>query len=134
MQANPAATTLPRLHYRWVFAASLLLSAWLMWLDPLLNRDAIIYLRSADAYLQGGLLAAQQLHGRPILAVLMAWLHQLSGLSLMHSGLFITTLAYALLCTCFGEGCKSRVVIVHNQGTPGVINRQQPVPGDRDYR
>ena len=101
MQANPAATALPHLHYRWVFAASLLLSAWLIWLDPLINRDAIIYLRSADAYLQEGLGAAQQLHGRPILAVLMAWLHQLSGLSLMHAGLFITTLAYALLCTSF---------------------------------
>ncbi len=101
MQANPAVTSLPHLHYRWVFLASLLLSAWLMWLDPLINRDAIIYLRSADAYLNDGLMAAQQLHGRPILAVLMAWVHQLTGMSLLHSGLAITTLAYALLCTSF---------------------------------
>ncbi|TDG15843.1 hypothetical protein E2F43_06355 [Seongchinamella unica] len=101
MQANPTATALPQLDYRWVFAASLLLSGWLIWLDPLINRDAIIYLRSADAYLADGLAAAQQLHGRPILAVLMAWLHQLSGLSVLHSGLVITTLAYAFLCTGF---------------------------------
>lgn len=101
MQANPAANALPQLHYRWVFAASLLLSGWLIWLDPLINRDAIIYLRSADAYLADGLGAAQQLHGRPILALLMAWLHQLTGLSLLHSGLLITTLAYAFLCSAF---------------------------------
>ena len=72
-----------------------------MWLDPLINRDAIIYLRSADAYLQDGLRAAQQLHGRPILALCMAWLHQLTGLSLLNAGLAITTLAYAVLCTAF---------------------------------
>lgn len=101
MQANPAANALPHLHYPWVFAASLLLSGWLIWLDPLINRDAIIYLRSADAYLADGLGAAQQLHGRPVLALLMAWLHQLSGLSILHAGLLITTLAYAFLCTGF---------------------------------
>ncbi|RLQ22133.1 hypothetical protein DWB85_09370 [Seongchinamella sediminis] len=101
MQANPAANALPQLHYLWVFAASLLLSGWLIWLDPLINRDAIIYLRSADAYLADGLRAAQQLHGRPVLALLMAWLHQLSGLSVLHSGLLITTVAYAFLCTGF---------------------------------
>ncbi|MEP5566219.1 MAG: hypothetical protein ABJN62_00165 [Halioglobus sp.] len=101
MQAIPAATSLPHLQYRWVIAISLLLSAWLMWLDPLVNRDAIIYLRSADAYLQGGLAAAQQVHGRPLLSVCIALLHQLTGMSLLHAGLIITTVAYAALCVSF---------------------------------
>ena len=101
MQANPAANALPHLQYRWVVAVSLLLSAWLIWLDPLINRDAIIYLRSADAYLQDGLAAAQQLHGRPLLSICMALLHQLTSLSLVHAGLLITSLSYAALCTVF---------------------------------
>lgn len=72
-----------------------------MWLDPLINRDAIIYLRSADAYLQGGLAAAQQVHGRPILSVCIALVHQLTGLSLLNAGLAITAVAYAALCASF---------------------------------
>ena len=72
-----------------------------MWLDPLVNRDAIIYLRSADAYLQGGLAAAQQVHGRPLLSVCIALLHQLTGMTLLHAGLAITTVAYTALCVSF---------------------------------
>ena len=54
MQPSPVTTTLPHIDYRWVFAASLLVSAWLIAMDPLINRDAIIYLRAADAYLAEG--------------------------------------------------------------------------------
>lgn len=59
MQANP--TALPHLHDRWVFAASHLLSDGLVWLDPLIDRDAMIYLRSADAYLRDPVAVVQSL-------------------------------------------------------------------------
>jgi len=97
----PSAPPLAHLDYRWVFLASLLLSAWLISWDPLINRDAMIYLRSADAYLQHGFAASQQVHGRPLLSICMALLHQLSGLSLQYSGLVIISLAYAAMCTGF---------------------------------
>jgi len=89
------------IRYRWIVAVSLLLSIWLIWLDPLINRDAIIYLRAAEAYLQGGFAASQQVFGRPLLPICMAIVHQLTGLSLLHAGLLITTLSYAVLCVAF---------------------------------
>ena len=104
-----SSTTLPHLDYRWVFAASLLLSAWLIALDPLINRDAIIYLRAADAYLQGGFGASQQVFGRPLLPIAMALINQWTGLSTMMAGLLIVTLFYALMCTGF-------VATVHTLG------------------
>ena len=101
MHPNPSANSLPHLDYRWVALASLLLSAWLIALDPLINRDAIIYLRAADAYLQDGFTASQQHFGRPVLSICMAWIHQLTGIPLVYAGLAITTTFYALLCCAF---------------------------------
>lgn len=101
MYSNPTAILLPSINYRWVFLASLLVSLWLIALDPLVNRDAIIYLRTADAYLDGGFVAAQQLFGRPFLPISIALIHQVSGLPLLYAGLLITSLCYALLCTGF---------------------------------
>ena len=109
MQPSPATTTLPHIDYRWVFAASLLVSAWLIAMDPLINRDAIIYLRAADAYLAEGFAASQQEFGRPFLSIAMAILHQLTGLPTLWTGLLLVSLAYAVMCTGF-------VATVHTLG------------------
>jgi len=85
------------------------LSAWLIWLDPLINRDAITYIRAADAYLLDGFAASQQIYSRPTLPICMAFVHQLTGLPLLHAGLAITTLFYATLCVGF-------VATVHTLG------------------
>ena len=77
---NPAA-----IDYRVVAALSLLLSLWLIAIDPVLNRDAILYLRTADAYLQGGFAASQQLFERPALSICLALLHQFTGLPLVYA-------------------------------------------------
>ncbi len=89
------------LRYRWIIAASLLLSIWLIWLDPLINRDAIIYLRAAEAYLRDGVAASQQIFGRPLLPICIAILHQATGIPLLYAGLLITTAFYVLLCVAF---------------------------------
>lgn len=109
MQPSPATTTLPHIDYRWVFAASLLVSAWLIAMDPLINRDAIIYLRAADAYLAQGFAASQQEFGRPFLSIAMSLLHQLTGMSTLWAGLLLVSLAYAVMCTGF-------VATVHTLG------------------
>lgn len=101
MQPSPVTTTLPHVDYRWIFAASLLVSAWLIAMDPLINRDAIIYLRAADAYLTQGFAASQQEFGRPFLSIAMALLHQLTGMPTLWAGLVLVSLAYAFLCTGF---------------------------------
>ncbi len=89
------------LNLKLVFGISLLLSLWLIAIDPLINRDGIIYLRAAEAYLRDGLLASRGVFGQPLLSVTMGVLHQLTGLSLLYCGHLIITLSYALLCCGF---------------------------------
>lgn len=106
MPADFTATPADTIHrnaidQRLVIAASVLLSLWLIYLDPILNRDAILYLRAAEAYLSDGLFASQEMFGRPSLSVLIAELHRITGLPLHHAGLALTTLFYALLSTGF---------------------------------
>ncbi|MBE9537826.1 MAG: hypothetical protein IMF06_02025 [Proteobacteria bacterium] len=91
----------PPVDLRFVAAASLLLSLWLILIEPVINRDAIIYLRTADAYLRDGLMASLGLFDRPFLSIIMAWLHQLTGLSLLHAGLVFSAVFFAILSTSF---------------------------------
>ena len=105
MRTHPATTSATTasapVDYRVIVAASLLLSLWLIAINPIIDRDAILYLRSADAYLQGGFAASQQLFGRPLLPVCLALFHQLTGIPLLYAGLLLNTLFYALLCVAF---------------------------------
>ncbi len=87
--------------WRWLLAASLLLSAWLVAIDPVINRDAILYLRAAEAYLDQGLLASQALHGRPVLSICIAWLHQVTTIPLLYCGLILNAAFYAVLVLAF---------------------------------
>lgn len=81
--------------------ASLLLSLWLIAIDPVINTDAIIYLRTADAFLSEGFAGSFSLFDRPLLPIAMAVIHKLSGLSLEHSGQLLISLIYMLLCISF---------------------------------
>jgi hypothetical protein len=86
---------------RVVVAISICLSLWLILIDPIINRDAILYLRTAEAYLQDGILASFALFDRPFLSIIMGLLHKLTGLSLLHCGLIFSTVFYAMLSATF---------------------------------
>jgi hypothetical protein len=101
VRIHPVTTAAVPIDYRVIVAASLLLSLWLIAINPLIDRDAILYLRSADAYLQGGMAASQQLFGRPLLSVCFALIHQVTGIPLLYAGLLLNTLFYALFCVAF---------------------------------
>lgn len=109
MQPSLPATPIAPIDYRLVAALSLLLSAWLIAIDPLINRDAIIYLRTADAYLQDGFIASQSLYGRPLISICFATIHQLTGLPLVSAGLLLNTLFYLVFNVSF-------VATVHTLG------------------
>ncbi|MCB1676292.1 MAG: hypothetical protein KDI01_08375 [Halioglobus sp.] len=109
MHNNSAAAAMAPIDYRWIVLASLLLSGWLIAIDPLLNRDAIIYLRSADAYLRDGFVASQQLFDRPLISICFALLHKFFGLPLVWAGQLLNSLFYALFCAAF-------VATVHTLG------------------
>lgn len=101
MPVQPAPSATIAIDYRVIIVISLLLSLWLIMIDPVLDRDAILYLRAADAYLQDGLLASQKLFGRPLLSICFATLHQVTGLPLLYAGLLLNSLFYALFCVTF---------------------------------
>jgi len=82
----------PAIDYRIIAAVSLALSIWLILINPLINRDAILYLTTAEAYLQEGLIASLTLFDRPFLSILIALLHKFTGLSLLHAGLVLNAM------------------------------------------
>jgi hypothetical protein len=89
------------LDYRLVFAVSCMISLWLIAIDPIINRDAIIYLRTADAFLENGWLAGQAVFDRPLLPFIFATIHKFTGLPMVYAGQLVTTLFYGLLATSF---------------------------------
>lgn len=91
--------------YSVLASLSLLLSAWLLFIDPLFNAAGVAHLRAAEAYLQWGLPAALAL-APPLPALPIAMIHQFSGLSLLHAGLLVSSGLYALLCCVFVATCK----------------------------
>lgn len=76
---------------------SLLLSVIAFYTDDIINRDGILYIDMAAAYLQGGLVATSQLYNWPFFAILIANLHQISSLSFELSAQIINSLLFVLL-------------------------------------
>ena len=88
--------------YRIIIVLSLLLSLWLIAIDPVLNKDAILCLRSARS------LPAGRRAGQPATTVRSAAAAHLfrPGASayrnpLVYAGLLLTSVYYAILCVAF---------------------------------
>jgi len=77
--------------------ASLILSLIAVYLDDLINRDGVLYMDTASAYLRGGLEEAAKLYNWPFFSIIIAYLHKLTSLSLQTIAYFITGLLFALL-------------------------------------
>lgn len=77
--------------------ASLLLSLMAVYFDDLINRDGILYIDTASAYLQGGLDEASKLYNWPFFSIIIAYSHKLTTLPLQTNAYFITILLFALL-------------------------------------
>ncbi|RLA46529.1 MAG: hypothetical protein DRR04_04645 [Gammaproteobacteria bacterium] len=130
MHPNPTITPLAPLDYRLIVAVSLLLSAYLIAIDPLINRDAIIYLRSADAYLHGGFLASQQLFSRPLISICFALIHQLTGIPLVYAGQLLISLFYALFCAGFVSTVRTLGGDRRVQLIAAIVVLSQPILND----
>ncbi len=92
---------------RVVAVLSLLLSAWLIYIDPLVNRDGILYLRAADAYLSDGVGAAFALFDRPLLPLAFGLLHQMTGIPLLTAAQLLISAIYAGLSVSFLHAVKT---------------------------
>lgn len=94
VQSNPA---------RSAFLASLLLSL-IAWLGSTVNRDGVLYLQAAQAFLDGGFAAAKSVFPWPFFSILIAVTSRLTGLGLEASGYLLNALfmagTCALMTTC----------------------------------
>jgi hypothetical protein len=89
------------LDYRVLALASAVLSVWLIAIDPTVNSDAIIYLRTAEAYLQDGFFASQSMFDRPLMAISFALIHKLTGMPLLYAAHLLNGLFYMVLSIAF---------------------------------
>ena len=76
---------------------STLLSVFAFYTDDLINRDGILYMDMAAAYLQGGLAATAQLYNWPFFAILVAYIHQYTSFSFELSAQILNSLLFILL-------------------------------------
>lgn len=86
---------------RGAVAASLLLSLLHALLNPMPNVDAFTYVRTAEVFLDEGLFAAFAWYPSAAYPLLIAGIHQLTGLNLFVSGQVVNALFYALLTYVF---------------------------------
>lgn len=86
-----------------VFAAicSTLFSLWAVFRLDLVNNDAIVYLRTAEAYTQGGFNAALQTYGWPFYSIFIAWIQQISSLSYQQSAFLLNSAFFIVICSAF---------------------------------
>lgn len=82
-------------------ALSLLLSLWSILSNWVLSNDSILYLRTAEAFHDAGFTAALELYPWPLLSILIAWMHTLTGVSFEHSAYLLSALFYLLLVWVF---------------------------------
>lgn len=75
---------------------SLLFSALAFYTDSLINSDGVLYLRMAMSYLEGGLSATAQLYDWPFFSILIALLHQFTGIGLERCGEIINSLLFVV--------------------------------------
>lgn len=79
---------------------SLVLSMASILQNKVLHYDSLLYLETATTYLDSGLDAAIDVYPWPFLSILIATLHQVTGLSLLATGHLLITLLYmAITCT-----------------------------------
>lgn len=76
---------------------SLLLSWLAIYTDDLINPDGILYMKMAEAFLQGGLTETARLYDWPFFSILVAYLHKITTLPLQLSAHILNAVLFVLL-------------------------------------
>ena len=80
---------------------SLVLSAWSVFLDDVVNNDGVLYLRAADLLVHGEWDAAFNFYKWPFYSLLIAVTGQITGFSLEYSAHLLNAVLSALAVVCF---------------------------------
>lgn len=76
---------------------SLFLSLFAFYTDDLINRDGVMYMEMAEAFLSGGLVATAKIYDWPFFSVLVAFIHQITGVALETSAIILNSLLFVML-------------------------------------
>lgn len=80
---------------------SLFLSLFMALTDDIINRDGIMYVNMAQAYIDGGLAATSQYFDWPFFSILTAYIYKITPLSLESSAYLLNGLLFALFINVF---------------------------------
>lgn len=144
---GPSAARPPRLifdrpgFYALVAAASLLLSLWAVYLDPVINHDGISEVRAAEYFSVAAWRAGLELAGQPLYSLFAAAISRVTGVSAAHGFYALNAALVALLAVGF-------VVVVSAMGGgrrtqwlaallillfPALNELRSPISGDAGY-
>jgi hypothetical protein len=98
---NSALRLLPRDIRIYAALASLVLSAWCVFIGNVLNNDGVLYLRAAELLTRGEWHAAVAVYKWPFYSVLIALVHQLTGLTFEYAGYALSAVLTALTVVMF---------------------------------
>ncbi len=90
-----------RLPLRWLCLLSVSLSAWLLYSQPALLDQDLLYLLASQALTNDGWIASQAIMPRPGFPLVMAGLHAVTGCTMATAAMLIHAAMYALLAACF---------------------------------
>ncbi|MFT5692195.1 MAG: hypothetical protein ACI92E_001526 [Oceanicoccus sp.] len=90
-----------QLSLRLIALFSLPLSLWIILFDPVINSDGVLYLFTAETYLQSGFSAALSEYPWPFFSVLIATIQQITHVSLLISSQILVSLCYLLMSYAF---------------------------------
>ncbi len=91
----------------------LVVSIWSVYADPIINIDGILYADAANSYLTHGFSETLSVYKWPLYPILMALIHQITGLSLVNSA-HLLTYVFSVLTSFAFIGCISILVAVNN--------------------
>lgn len=81
--------------------ASLLLSAWAVWADPIVNNDGVYYFRAAEQILQGDWREAISVYSWPFYPAFIAYLSKFTGVDVVGSAYVLNALLFVVLVIGF---------------------------------
>lgn len=88
-------------------AASLLISLWAIYVDPVINFDGILYIDAARHFAAGRWDQALAVHKWPFYAIVISTISSVAGLTVTHSAYLVNAALYALLVLGFVSVIRS---------------------------
>jgi len=98
---SPNSTANNIIIYTATIIVSSLLSAYSLYAADVINNDGILYIYTAEAFLEGGISKAMTVFSWPFFPITIAWLHSLTGIGIETSAFAVNAILLMLLSIAF---------------------------------